>query len=348
MKKHLIFIVLFCFANHAIAAKQTSSTPWDRSSAMAAAQSVNVDIAVYEISNVSSLSDGEATVNLLRQIETRNDWPLPAREAALYKFTRSLHGLPRSAVAIEVMQHLQNYQVQTLVPHEDHGNVLVPLFNIHGAVSGIENSWQRMESAADARDLLEANPNNLVSGYIETTNHNRRAGYLDSLGQADLALVEEVQTTALEKLDQAPELTPMIGVTAVRTLDALAIQQLLINGRGAGLSATLRQLDQQLHSSETAALLTFAVQQAPARNASLAIAAWWPRLRHEAAIRDLLVDKLADPALGGPAALALAQSPDIQTIKILQDTADGETVAARRAQMALDINRERLLGEVRP
>ncbi len=85
--------------------------------------------------------------------------------------------------------------------------------------------------------------------------------------------------------------------------------------------------------------------EAPADNASLAIAAWWPRLRHEAAIRDLLVDKLADPALGAAAALALAQSPDIQTIKILQDTAGGDSVAARRAQMALDINRDRLVGE---
>ncbi len=62
-------------------------------------------------------------------------------------------------------------------------------------------------------------------------------------------------------------------------------------------------------------MLIYAIHQAPADNAALAIAAWWPRLRHEAAIRDLLVDKLADPALGAAAALALAQSPDIQTIK---------------------------------
>ena len=346
MKNYLVFIALICFAGSAIAARQTSSTPWDRSSAMAAARSVNIDIEIYEISNVSSLSDGEATVKRLKQIETRSDWPMPAREAALYKFTRSLRELPRAAVAAEVMVHLHNYQPQTLVPHEDHGNTLVPLFNIRGAAAGIENGWQRMESAADAVVLLEANPDELVSEYIKTTNSNRRAGYLDSLGQANMADVEDVQAAILEKLDQAPELTPMMGVTAVRTLDMFAIEQLLINGHGAGLSSTLKQLDQQLQRSETAALLIFAVQQAPAQNASLAIAAWWPRLKHEAVIRDLLVEKLADPALGGAAALALAQSPDIQTIKILQDTANGETLEARRAQMALDINRDRLVGEV--
>ena len=98
----------------------------------------------------------------------------------------------------------------------------------------------------------------------------------------------------------------MLGVTTVRTLDMFAIQQLLIHGKGAGLSTTLKQLELELHRSDTATLLSFALQKAPVHNASLAIAAWWPRLKHEAVIRDLLVEKLADPALGGAAALALA------------------------------------------
>jgi len=42
----------------------------------------------------------------------------------------------------------------------------------------------------------------------------------------------------------------------------------------------------------------------------------------------------------------LAQSPDIQTIKVLQDIAGGNSIAARRAQMALTMNRDRLIGEV--
>ncbi len=94
--------------------------------------------------------------------------------------------------------------------------------------------------------------------------------------------------------------------------------------------------------------MNYAIFEAPAGNASLAIAAWWPRLKHVLAVRDLLVEKLADPALGSAAALALAQSPDVQTIKILQQTAAGDSLAARRAQMALDINREQLIGEAQP
>ena len=342
------FLCLFVFAHSAIAVNQAVSTRWDRSSAMAAVRTVNIRIAVDEIGSVSSLADGEATLNKLKHLETRSDWPMPAREAALFEFTRSLAGLPRSAVAAEVMQHLQNYEAQTLVPHEDHGNTLVPLFNIRGAAFGVENGWQRTEFAIDAARLLETDPARLVSAFMESSNHNRRSGYLDALREAGMADVEAVQLAAVEQFANAPGLTPMVGLTAVTTRDPLAIQQLLINGRGAGLSSALRQLDQGLAASETATFLIFAVENAPIGNASLAIAAWWPGLRHVAAIRDLLVDQLADPALGGAAALALAQSPDIQTIRILQDTAAGNTLAARRAQMALDINRDRLVGEIQP
>ena len=351
MKNLLVSVVVFClfsFADFAIAADYSPSTHWDRSNAMAAVRSVNIDIAVYEIGNVSSLADGETTVNRLRQLETRSDWPLPAREAALYKFTRSLDELPREAVAGEVIQHLKNYQAQTLVPHEDHGDAIVPLFNIRGAATGVENGWLRTEYAIEAVKLLEANPSDLVSAFIESDNHNQKSGYLDTIRQADWDNVLAVQKSALERFEQSPELTPVIGLTAEITADSFVVQQLLINGRGAGISSTLKQLDSQLDVSEKAALLGFAVLEAPAGNTSLAIAAWWSSLSHDAGTRELLIDKLADPDLGATAALALAQNPDIQTIKILQDTASGDSVAARRAQMALDINRDRLIGEIQP
>lgn len=314
---------------------------------MAAVRSADIDIAVSEIGNAASLADGDATLDRLKALETRSDLPLPAREAALYEFTRSLAELPRSSVAVEVMAHLQSYQAQTLVAHEDHGHSLVPLFNIRGAAAGVENGWQRSEFAIEAIKVLETNPETLVSAYIGSANRIQRSGYLDALRQADMTDVETVQNAVLEQFDQEPELTPMLGLTSVITTDPFAIQQLLTHGHGAGLSSALRQLDEQLPASETAAFLTYAIQQAPAENATLAIAAWWPRLRHEAAIRDLLVDKLGDPVLGGTAALALAQSPDIQTIKALQDTAGGSSIAARRAQMALNMNRDRLIEEVR-
>lgn len=349
MKHPVALIALFClFSLAALPPAVNAAQPmqWERGSAMAAVRSVNIDAAVNGIGDISTLADGRATLARLEQLENRSDWPLPAREAALYEFTRSLAELPRDAVAAEVMQHLQAYQARALVPHEDHASTLVPLFNIRGAAAGVENRWQRGEFAVEAARLLKTNPAGLVPAYTEASNHNQRAGFLDSLQLASAADVEIVQNAALEQLNKTSALTPLVGLTAVITTDTFAIQQLLNNGRGAGLSSALTQLAERLSPAEIADLMAYAIHEAPAVNASLAIAAWWPGLRHDAVMRDLLLAQLANPALGATAALALAQGPDMQTIKALQDTADGETVAARRAQMALDMNRDGLAGEV--
>jgi hypothetical protein len=213
MRKHLAFFALYCICclvQSAIANQQTPTTQWDRASAMAAVRSVNIDAAVYQISSISSLTDSERTLEKLRNLETRSDWPIPAREAAVYQFTRSLAELPRNAVAAEVMQHLQNYQARALVPHEDHSDATIPLFNIRAAAAGVENGWQRAEFSSEAETLLATNPAALVSGYAISANHNQRSAYLAALQHADISTVAKVQSIALEKLDGATVLTPAV------------------------------------------------------------------------------------------------------------------------------------------
>lgn len=315
---------------------------------MAAAQSVDIELAVSNIGDISSLSDGAATLTKLTDMENRSDWPLPAREAVVYQFTRNLATLPRDAVAIDVMEYLRNYQARVLVRHEDHGTASVPLFNVRGAAAGIEHGWQRAESASNATVLIDENPAAMVSAYLQSTRYNQRSGFLDALRQADPGNVETVQSIALEQLESSPELTALIAATVSVTIDNFAIRRLLVNAQGAGLSAALEQAGRQLQLSETAELLVFAIEQAPAGNASLAIAAWWPQLSHELNSRDLMLGLLADASLGASAALALAQEPDLQTIKALQDISSGDSTAARRAQMALDLNRAALVAGERP
>jgi hypothetical protein len=351
MIKHPVLstlLAVFGLALHAGSYAQPPVLQWDRSSAMAAVRTVNIDAATYEIGELSSLDDGTKTLARLKHVETRSDWPLPAREAVVYQFTRSLAELPRDAVAPEVMQYLHSFQAQTLVPHEDHGEAYVPLFNIRAAAAGVENGWQRTESGIEAAMLLEKNPATLVSAYLASSSATQQAGYLDTLQYAAIADVIAVQNTALQQLGDSPVLTPMVGASTVITGDIIAVEQLLLNGRGEGLSSALRELEKRLQSADLATLLDFAIHQAPPGNTTLAIAAWWPRLKHDPLTRDLMVDLLADPGLGASAALALAQSPDIQTIKALQDAAKGDSAAARRAQMALDLNRAGLVAEVLP
>ena len=345
-------LILSCLLSQTLAANQpASSEQWERDSAMAAVRSVDIATAVFQIRDISSLADGEAALTNLRNLETRSDWPLPAREAALYQFTRSLADLPRDAVAAEVMEHLRNYQAQTLVPHEDHRGAQVPLFNLRGAAAGVENSWQRAEIAIEAAELLESNPALMVSNFATSNNRNQRAAYLETLESAGMESagmdnVFTLQSIATERLTDLPSLTPVVGEAAAMTGDRFTIEQLLLNGRGSGLSSALTRVESKLLTPDLSELLTFAVEQAPAENAALAMAAWWPRLKHDAISRDLLLATLADQELGASAALALAREPDIQTIKALQDAAAGESDAARRAQMALDLNRARLAGEV--
>lgn len=343
-----VLVFLFSFTCQTISATAANIAQWDRNSAMASVHSVDIDVAVREVGDISSLSDGADTLKKLVALETRSDWPLPAREAAVHQFTRSLAALPRDAVAVEVIQHLRSYQPQVLIPDEDHSQALVPMFNIRAAAAGVENGWLRKESAAFANSLILTKPADLVSSFAATSSHNRRSGYLDALQQADFTDVKMVQNAALQQLESKPELSAVVAVTAVITGDEAAVHRLLLDGRGAGLSSAFVALEEQLSVSETAEFLAFAVDHAPASNTSLLIAAWWPRLSHHSSTRDLMLSLLEDPNLGADAALALSKSPDLQTIKALQDYADGDSNSARRAQMALDLNRSQLTGGSRP
>lgn len=333
----VVLVLVSGILNTASAQDFPLPSEWDRSSAMAAVRSVDIDAAVADIGDLQDL----------KALENRSDWPQPAREAAIYTFTRSLAALPRDAVAEAIMQYLRNYQAQVLVPHEDHGDATIPLFNIRGAAAGIENGWLRAESAAEASEVLAREPAALVARYLASDNHSQRSGYLDAVAAATTGELRAVQAAALNRLDESPELTRVLAVTAVMTADPNAAHRLLMDGRGAGLAPALESLALQATPRAIAGMLKFAIEQAPTGNAALAIAAWWPLLRNDAASRQLLLDTLADPALGSAAALALARNPDIQTIRELQLIAAGSSITAQRAQLALNINRDALTGDLR-
>lgn len=321
---------------------------WDRTGAIAAARSVDIDEAVYFLGDISSLADGPLMVERLVKVENRTDWPLPAREAVIYGFTQSLAKLPADAVSADIIEHLKNYQALTLVPHEDHSNALVPLFNIRAAATGVENGWQSVAFAFEAQSLLESDPKTLVSNFDKATNIIQRRATLEVLGTARQADAIIVQNEALERLSESPAMTQLIATAATVTHDLSAIKRLLIDGRGVGLAQAFTAMGETLSLDDISQLLIFAINRAPAGNATIAMATWAPVVQHQPGIRDLLIDSLADADLGASAALALARQPDIQTIKILQDTANGDSIAAKRAQMALDLNRDRLVGETRP
>lgn len=349
MKKYFFLLALSGgLVLQTLAYGQTSGVVWERDAALTAISANRIDVAAAEVGDISTLGDARATLDKLWVLEARSDWPLPVREAVLYRFTRSLAGLPRDAVAAEVMQYLQHYQARTLVPHEEHPGTYVPLFNIRGAADGVENGWNRAAATAQAAQLLESNPEMILDAYLKATSDPQRYGYLDALEMAPRGVVDSVQDGAMQRLAGQPDLTALVIATSDISHDLPAMREVLVNGHGAGLAPAFSRFGQRLDDEELAGLLDFAIHQAPAGNASLAIAAWWPRLRHDPATRDLLLDLLSDPELGSSAVLALSQEPNVQTIKILQETASGASKAARRAQQALDLNRAQLVRGTRP
>jgi hypothetical protein len=348
MRKFLLVIGLTCsYALQATASGPGVGEVWQRDAAMEAINSTHIDVAVSTIGNISTLADAETTLDRLNDLENRADWPLPVREAALYRFTRSLADLPRDAVAVEVIEHLHNYQARTLVPHEEHRDYHVPLFNIRAATTGVANSWTRAESRAQAMQLLD-DPAVFVDLYLQYSTAPQRYGHIDALQMAPFTDVRAVQDAALEQLAGQKDLSPLIAKTASITADREAMEALLVNGSGAGLARAFRQFDALLGNDELVSLLEFAVFETPPENASLAMAAWWPRLKHDPATRDLVIGLLGDAGLGSSAVLALSKEPDIQTIKLLQDIAASGSSDAQLAQQALDLNRARLTGGDRP
>lgn len=348
MNIKLLFTGLACaFALQVIASESIADEVWPRDAAMAAVKSARIDAAISAIGDISTLADAEVTLEKLNELENRSDWPMPVREAVLYRFTRSLADLPRDAVAVEVMQHLRNYRAKTLVPHEEHRDNHVPLFNIHSAATGVENTWTRAEARTEGMQLLD-DPASFLDRYLQHSSAAQRYGQTDALQMARFSEVIAVQDAALQRLAEQPELSPLIATTASITADREAMETLLVSGSGASLAQAFRQFEALLGTNELVSLLEFAVFETPPGNASLAMAAWWPRLNHNPAARALMIDLLDSPELGSSAVLALSKEPDIQTIKLLQDTAAGTSSAAHRAQQALDLNRDRLTGEVRP
>jgi hypothetical protein len=276
----------------------------------------------------------------LEAVAANKEWPLPARERLLHAFALGLGDLPPGAAGPESLGYLLDYRPQTLVPHEDHPSAGVALFNIPAAAAGSMNLWRRQIAYDASRKLLAQSAStwsaeSWVAAWLAADPASRR-GLLDALDLAPEARLREVAALALRDLPQRPELTPVAVRSAALLPDPDLLGDALVKGDGPELAAALRSAAATLDETERASLLRRLVGEAPAGNASLAIAEWAPGLLHDPAVAGLLFDLLGDPALGATAALALAGSPQPAVRERLAElAARGDDTSARRAAAAL-------------
>ena len=100
MRKILFITGLLCGATLQAQPAAPGSEYWQRDTALNAVGAAPIEQAARALGDATTLADATATLDRLQELEARIDWPLPAREAAVYLFTRSLARLPRDAVAV--------------------------------------------------------------------------------------------------------------------------------------------------------------------------------------------------------------------------------------------------------
>jgi hypothetical protein len=130
----LSFTLIAMLGSIQIKAQPSMPEPnWSLAMARSAAGSIEVQTALKPLFQLAREGKDELLLQELANIEKRSDWPLPAREYVLHRFASGLGDLQAWTVGPGVLEYLESYQAQTLVPHGDHARAGVPLFNIRSA-----------------------------------------------------------------------------------------------------------------------------------------------------------------------------------------------------------------------
>ena len=316
---------------------------WDRQLAAELGATPAADELYLSLQRAFLDTDTEALALALRQVETGPGPAWPVREAALLRFTQSLHRYPRSDVPAAAVETLKAWRPRTLVPNDDHPSASDALFPVSTAAWGLDNRWRRAEAMAVGRELLSATPEQFIDRWQSLTDPAERAGMLDALAVGSPGALGVVHDQALLRLPVDGALSPLASRAALATGDIDAMEQVIRFGTGAGLRPALERAGRMLFPTEAATLLGNLVDRAPPENVALAIAAWSDLLAGDARAEGLLLGLLDHDQLGAAAALALGENPSPGTLDLLAEVADGEaSIAATRARWALEVHANRL------
>jgi hypothetical protein len=313
---------------------------WERSEAWRASESVNTRPQFEQLNLLLKAGDDQSSLELIREIEVKAEWPVPARERLIYDYVAELRKETPHIVGPELIKHLTNYRSMVMVPHDDHPRSTVPMFNIRSAANGVVNNWSRQEAAFEGASLIATSAGDLVRAYQQETSFPRKRGLLDSLDTASPVQLASVTQVVLPQIIQQPELIEVALKAAINAKNIDALNELAEKGRGPVMHHVFRDSAKLLDLQQSQNLLEAALRNPAHQTASLAIAQLSPALKGNAATEQLLIQLLDDPNLGSSAALTLAASPSDQTLQSLRLLADsqGNELFATRARLALKIH----------
>lgn len=116
---------------------------WNRHAAIESASQADTRTTLESLYRLARQGRGEELMSTVRSIEDDTGWPDPAREKVLYSLALALGEFEPGTVGPEVLKYLLERRSRTLVPHEEHPEMGVPLFNIRAAAAGSLAEWTR-------------------------------------------------------------------------------------------------------------------------------------------------------------------------------------------------------------
>ena len=196
--------------------------------------------------------------------------------------------------------------------------------------------------------LVAQDPLRLLDTYTNSRNVNIRAGIEDSVTAADRSDVQVLLDFALPQLAGKPQLTGLLGKSAVATGNREAVADVLIHGAGHMLVEVARQASQRFSKAELGDLLLATIDSAPVSTTALVIGVLTPYTIAQMDVSAALMDTLNHPDLGSTAALALVQWGTDEQRHALETTAaeDPSSLAAKRIKAALALNPRDRNGEL--
>ena len=332
--------VLMMLSGPLAAQQLPAAESWERDEAWRASTSVSTQSERNRLSQLLKAGNTTATLNLIRQIVQRSDWPGPARERVIFEFTSSLRQETPRAADDELIAYLMDFQSTVFIPHEDHPASGVPMFNIKGAAAGVVNGWSRQEAAFQGATLISYDPVSLAPAYLAENSRPRQQGLLDALDTASPAQLQALSGFALAGLDSEPELIAIAAKAALMNADIDALLVLAEKGRGVQMQGLFKESADLFGLQKNQLMLQAALRNPSSETAALAIAQLAPTLAGHKPTQDLLLKLLGDPQLGSSSALALAMNPGTRVLGELQRLADSEqnVLSASRARLALQIH----------
>jgi len=310
---------------------------WDRAMAMQTAHRADTQAKLKPLFQMARANQNEELLHSLSAIELDPDMPNPARDYLVFSFTIGLADVGTNAINQDVLDFLSTYEARTLVPHDEHPGMVVPLFNVRAAATGVHNYWSRQQASVEAESLFQQPAEQWISSYL-AANPARRRGFVDAMDFASLEQLHELGWSALAQLDSRPELTIITAWAGLVSGDYELLRQSIGHASGPDLPGILEAASLQLSVEESIGLLDHALQSGSDTRAALAIAQLAPALLDEPEVRKMLFSILANRNLGAAAALVLGSSanPEIQE-RLAGIASEKDGLAQQRAALAISI-----------